>query len=142
MAERAKIAGRLKASFARANEQIALILAEEAPEPEALRPRLHAYICARFLLEEGECDSEDIIELSERSIQKAVQMRGLGVKVSDVSPGCADVSSAAAKKALLLTGLQKALGIEFNAIQAAYYDTVSDLAQAVAQLLKAKKAQT
>ncbi|MGN1002479.1 MAG: hypothetical protein ACI4PC_06875 [Oscillospiraceae bacterium] len=100
------------------------------------------YVYAKFLLSESECSTEKLREISICSVRKAMKLQGKDVPLQDVSGGCRDISSVEAKKVLLFVSVQNALEIRFPAIETAYYETISDLTEAVLRALRAARSNT
>ena len=133
MQVRAQLLRRAEASRA----QIDAILSVPDADAELIRQHLRTYVLGRLGLDET-VEEENILRLSGMSIARSVELANQGVQVSDISPGCSGVSSEAAKKALLLVTLQKALDIRLDKERAAYLETLSDLASELSRCLKAK----
>lgn len=96
-----------------------------------LRSQLQGYVCSKFMLEPGECDSEVLAELSAASIAKVVKLPKGQLAKQDLSMNCAGVSSVETKKILLLIALQRALGIQIDPDLAPEIRTMDDLAALV-----------
>lgn len=132
MADRTKLVEALKRRSAGTQAHIDAILAAPGDEKN-VENHLKSYILLRFALDGT--DEENIAALAKMSLKKLDELRKMGVDINDVSPGCSGVSTDAAKKALLLTSLQKSLGIKLDARKAAYIETVPQLAAAIRQAL-------
>lgn len=89
---------------------------------------VHEYMRCKFLLEPAECTTDDLLDLSEISIQKMLLENDRSVKLSQASATCTDQSSTDVKKVLLSLSLQRALGISLSPEESARTETVSQLA--------------
>lgn len=98
--------------------------------------QLLGYVCSKFMLELGECDSESLSELSAASISKVARIPRGGLAEQDISMNCAGISSVETKKILLLIALQRSLGIQIDPNLVPMIRTVDDLADIVKQALE------
>lgn len=98
--------------------------------------QLLGYVCSKFMLELGECDSESLSELSAASISKVARIPRGGLAEQDISMNCAGISSVETKKILLLIALQRSLGIQIDPDLVPMIRTVDDLADIVKRALE------
>lgn len=98
--------------------------------------QLLGYVCSKFMLELGECDSESLLELSAASISKVARIPRSGLAERDISMNCAGISSVETKKILLLIALQRSLGIQIDPDLVPVIRTVDDLADIVKRALE------
>lgn len=126
----------IKEYSSKANEQLILIKSHTNQNYEFVHTCIKNYVNYKFMLDNDECPSEVILELSEHSIAKAAKLSRDELALVEVSSGCTDVSTAVTKKVLMLLGIQKTLNIKFPTETTAYIDTISDLAQAILEQLK------
>lgn len=98
--------------------------------------QLLGYVCSKFMLELGECDSESLSELSAASISKVARIPRGGLAERDISMNCAGISSVETKKILLLIALQRSLGIQIDPDLVPIIRTVDDLADIVKRALE------
>ena len=98
--------------------------------------QLLGYVCSKFMLELGECDSESLSELSAASISKVARIPRGGLAERDISMNCAGISSVETKKILLLIALQRSLGIQIDPDLVPMIRTVDDLADIVKRALE------
>lgn len=98
--------------------------------------QLLGYVCSKFMLDPGECDSETISELSAASISKVSRIPRGELAQRDLSMNCAGISSVETKKILLLIALQRSLGIRIDPDLAPVIQTVDDLADVVKRAMQ------
>jgi len=126
---------RLKTSDIAATELVAHMRSVGADESE-LYPLIKSYLCLKFMIDESEAHSDELVELAKQSIEQIAGLKKGGLKFVDHSGSCSSVSSAITKKVLLLISLQKALGITFPKEEVAYILTVTQLTHSVAKRLE------
>lgn len=103
------------------------------PDPAGLYPHIKSYLCLKFMLDESDAESDDIVELAARSVEQIAGLKKNGLQFVDHSGTCAAVSSAVTKKILLLIALQKALNITFPRNKTADILSIGQLCEAVAE---------
>ncbi|SKA67113.1 hypothetical protein [Desulfobaculum bizertense] len=120
---------------AEANRQTQLCLDSvgKAPlqlEREAFQAFVRRYIFARFLLNSGDTQSEDLRELAQASIHKASLDAGTSARQPD-TPDCQNSTAADSKRILLQIRLLKDLGVETSPRLLAKAKTVTELADVI-----------
>ena len=128
---------RLEENRSNADAHAAAILSE-GPDSRHLALHLREYVRCKYFLEPDDMTTEDIILLGNRGTERLADLRRSGLEFRDTSAGCTSVSSAVAKKALLILSLGKALGVSFDPDQVAEAATLSDIASLLQALLKEK----
>ena len=98
---------------------------------EKVFSNLRAFILCRFALAEENPAGENVADLAQLSLDKLVKIDRAGA-LQDLSDNCTGASSTIMKKALLITSLQKKLGVTFGEQE---NDTISQLADAVVREL-------
>lgn len=136
MTDTVRFTSDLKRRSAAARDHVDAILASP-DDAAAVERHIRSYILLRFALED-DTPEDSLSALAHMSLKRLDELRKNGVDINDVSPGCNGVSTESAKKALLLVSLQKALGIRLDAMQAAYIETIPQLAGAVSAALSEK----
>ncbi len=132
-----EIRERIERADASARSAVLEILEVKEGAPERIAEPLRRYIQVKYMLERDDMDTEDIIELGKRSLER-VKERGNIVIGMDVSPHCGSAGSSVHKKVLLLISLNKALAISLTPKERAKCDSVQDLAALIAKHLKEK----
>lgn len=92
---------------------------------------LKKYLYLKFMLFDGEEDTEDILKLAEYSVENIAQLKRGGLQFKDRSGTCGSISSGVVKKILLMISLQNALGIQFEKNETADITTISELTEHV-----------
>ena len=101
---------------------------------------LRDYVCRRFFIE-GLADGEDdLVRLSELSIERIFELTGGSGLGGDVSLTCTGASSVQEKIILAELTVQRKLGVHLDPFKAAYIETVSELADALFSGFERKKA--
>ena len=108
-----------------------------APDRRKLYPLVKSYLCLKFMIDESDAHSDNLVELAELSIEQIAGLKKGGLKFVDHSGSCSSVSSAITKKVLLLISLQKSLGIQFPKEEIADILTVTQLTKSIAEQLAA-----
>lgn len=142
MLDKNGIAARLFLADTRAKEQMDRLKAMDSPSLTDYETCIHRYVLAKFLLDdEPNVSTQDLNELASLSVRKAHRLKPAGNErdMLDISGRCGSVSSAAAKKVLLLVALQKEMEIDLTSVDTAYIETTGHLAQTVMQLRNEKK---
>ncbi len=111
-----------------AAKHAALIRASPDLEAEVLHARLRAYILYRFMLNEEQMDSDEIMELARMSIARTLAIQSENVSDLDISNLCSGTSSVISKKVLLFMALQRDLQIRLLPEESASVKTIADLA--------------
>ena len=94
------------------------------------------YVCLKFMLDEADAVSDDILELAQQSIEQIARLKKDGLKFNDHSGTCAAVSSTVTKKILLFMALQKGLGVEFPKSRTPYVTTIGGMAELIISQLQ------
>ncbi|BDF57706.1 hypothetical protein CE91St36_05230 [Christensenellaceae bacterium] len=131
-----QIKERLLQSKKAAAEEAAAILAEKELSERALEMHLKRYLQCKFMLEEQECVSDCIDELSKASIAKSLRLSKELLKEVDIATSCEGATSATIKKVLFFMAVQRELGIRLPADGIAGVETIGDLAKLVFPALK------
>ena len=92
---------------------------------------IRKYILIKFFLSDEVCTEDNIIELSELSIQRVLKISKGDLKAADISVHCAGTSSVIDKKVLLLLAIQKELGIKFNPDETSNAETIRQLSDLI-----------
>jgi len=92
---------------------------------------IRQYILIKFFLSDEACTEDNIIELSELSIQRVLKISKGNLKAADISVHCAGTSSVIDKKVLLLLAIQKQLGIKFNPDETSNAETIRQLSDLI-----------
>ena len=121
-----------------AAREAAAILAEKNPSEAFLTERLMEYLRRKFMLEEGDCASDRIDELSRASIAKSLKISKELLKEVDLATSCEGATSATIKKVLFFMAVQRELGIRLAPDDIAAVETVRDLARLVLPALREK----
>lgn len=131
MSERSELLARVR-SAARQSAALPARLAQ-LPEltAEALRPILLDYIRERFLLRPEDCGSDELMELSEASLRRYIQLFRAGAIDRDSASQCSTASSTVVKKVLLMKAVQDDFGVRFTPAQSAGLTTVTALAREI-----------
>ncbi len=98
---------------------------------ERLYSYVKLYLYLKFMLFEGEEDTEDILELADISTEKIAELKAQGLEFKERSGTCGSISSAVTKKLLLLISLQNALDFKFNTYETADITTLTELTQKI-----------
>lgn len=131
-----QIKERLLQSKKAAAEEAAAILAEKELSERSLEKHLKRYLQCKFMLEEQECVSDCIDELSKASIVKSLKLSKELLKEVDIATSCEGATSATIKKVLFFMAVQRELGIRLPADGIAGVETIGDLAKLVFPALK------
>lgn len=136
MSERSEILARVRS----AAQQSAALPARLAQLPELtvenLYPILLDYIRERFLLRAEDCGSDELMELSEASLRRYIQLYRAGLIDKKSASQCSTASSAVVKKVLLMKAVQDDFGVRFTPAQSAAITTVTALAQEIVRQKK------
>ncbi|MEA5002700.1 MAG: hypothetical protein VB081_04310 [Christensenella sp.] len=116
----------------------AAILANEKPDRKFLNKHLRQYLERKFMLEQDECASDDIDELSKASIAKSLKISKELLKEVDLATSCEGATSATIKKVLFFMAVQRELGIRLAPDDIAQVKTLEDLTELVLPALGAK----
>ena len=98
------------------------------------------YLRQKFLLESGECDTNEILSLANTSIETLLRMNDKSVELAVGSTTCTNQSSTDIKKVLLSITLQQRLGVKMDPVESANCETVEQLAAALYRLRQEKLA--
>ena len=116
-----------------AGERASCCLDEICSHPndyEKVHEALRGFIQNKYLLDDEEMTTDNILALSEISLKKMLS-RYRKETLQDVSSVCSGASSASTKKVLLIMALQKELGIKFDLETYGSIDSVAALSKAV-----------
>jgi hypothetical protein len=97
-------------AHAKAENEAEIIRNESDPSLEFVYEHLRKYILAKFLLSE-DCMEDQLQELGELSLARSIKLDPKMIKKFDKAVPCDNVSSASAKKVMLLYAIQKDLNI-------------------------------
>lgn len=100
----------LSMAHAKAENEAEIIRNESDPSLEFVYEHLRKYILAKFLLSE-DCMEDQLQELGELSLARSIKLDPKMIKKFDKAVPCDNVSSASAKKVMLLYAIQKDLNI-------------------------------
>lgn len=104
---------------------------------EDFRAAVRGFTLSKFLLDEEECDTDDIFALAELSIEKLLRENDKSVKLAQGSNTCTNQSSTDIKKVLLSLTLQRGLGVHFTPAESADLETTQQLADALREAMPA-----
>lgn len=137
--ERKKLVLRLlQRAHAKAEEEAQIIRCKTNPTVEFVHSHLHRYILAKFMLPE-DCEEDDLRTLVELSLSRTTKLDPKLLKELDKATTCDKISSASAKKIMLLYAMQKDLGVHPNAAELTEKKTVAELARLMQSLLIEKQ---
>ncbi|MEA4853438.1 MAG: hypothetical protein VB082_04065 [Christensenella sp.] len=108
-----------------------VILAKKEPSIVFLNQHIKRYLFCRFMLEEGECTSDNIDELCRVSIAKSLKIGKELLKEVDIATSCEGATSATIKKVLFFMALQRELGMRLSPDEIAHVETIKDLAELI-----------
>ncbi len=101
-------------AHAKAENEAEIIRNESDPSLEFVYEHLRKYILAKFLLSDN-CMEDQLQELAEQSLARSIKLDPKMIKKFDKAVPCDNVSSASAKKVMLLYAIQKDLHIHPDA---------------------------
>lgn len=101
-------------AHAKAENEAEIIRNESDPSLKFIYEHLRKYILAKFLLSE-DCMEDQLQELAELSLARSIKLDPKMIKKFDKAVPCDNVSSASAKKVMLLYAIQKDLHIHPDA---------------------------
>jgi len=131
MGERSEILARVRHGGSSGQALRAAMEGSPAPTAGALRPVLHNYILDRLALPPEEGDSDELLELSERSLRRYIRLVREGAVKKGPGNQCSTASSVVVKKVLLMKAIQTELSVRFTPAQAAALTTVTALAEEI-----------
>ena len=121
-----------------AAEQLRMLKNHEYDDRRDFRAIIRDYVNDQFLLEDGDCDSDNLIELSQCSLSK---MRGIDPdilrRISE--SGCRQSTAVIDKKTTLISTLEKKLGVKISMRDYPLVKTVQNLADTLYGLLNDRK---
>lgn len=106
-----------------------------APD-EDMETMVREFISCKYFLSAEEMDTDDIIQLGDRSTEKLANLQKGGLRYADKNAGCTTAGSSTIKKVLLAMALGKAIGRKLNADAVAYAETIPHLAQLIISVRK------
>ncbi len=112
-------------------EQAALIKGQAYLTREFFHKSLRNYILYRFMLDEKECTSENMDEITEISLAKSAGISKELVQDLDIAKTCSGGSSAMTKKVLLLLAVQRDFDVYLPTEGTGNVRTLSDLSELV-----------
>jgi len=115
------------------SEALTLKIKASEKEFDTLYPLIRQYLYFKFMLPEGCCASDDILELAAASVELIAGLKKGGLKFEDRSGSCGAISSSVTKKILLLISLQKALSIQFSKEESPAILTITELTHSILQ---------
>lgn len=124
----------LSMAHSKAEKEAEIIRNELEPSLEFVYEHLRKYILAKFLLSE-ENEEDQLQELVELSLARSMKLDPKIIKKFDKAVPCDNVSSASAKKVMLLYAVQKDLNIHPDAELLTSKKGVRELAALVHSLL-------
>ena len=101
------------------------------PEESFLLERLRKYVLYRFLLNEDECQTDDINEIAKISLAKSLHMDKALMKNIDRESTCDRASPVMTKRLLLFIAIQSELNIQLPPDETPGIKTIADLASLV-----------
>ncbi len=120
----------LTTAHERAAQEAEIIRSEPAPSFEFVFEHLRSYVLAKYLLPDN-CSEEKIKTLAELSVARSQKLDPDVIKQYDKALPCDNVSSASAKRVMLLYSVQKDLGIRAKAADLIANTTLRELAEFV-----------
>lgn len=99
---------------------------------------LYGYISCKYFLEDFELDTENLVELGEKSTAKMAGLQKSGLAFREKSAGCTTASSGVIKKILLAMAVGKCIGKKLDPDQVAATETVAQLADLVIKTRKSE----
>lgn len=110
-------------------EKIIRCLKDGARDVEMVRTVLTDYICYKFMLDESDFTCDNLITLAKISISKAVKNKEVHWDQKD----CHGTTESMTKKIMLISSIERNLGITFSRQEYMDLDTVDDLANIIFQ---------
>lgn len=108
-------------------EDIICCLKGGVQDAEMVKAVLTDYICYKFMLEISDFTSDNLITLAKISISKAVKNKEVHWDQKD----CHGTTESMTKKIMLVSSIERYLGIAFSREEYMALDTVTDLANIV-----------
>jgi len=108
----------------KSEEALAALFKNRSLRYEEVKTALTGYILGKYMLEDHEFCTEDLIELSKISIKKAMANKTLFLDQKD----CHGTTESMTKKILLITSIEKRLSFELTREEYMEIDTIADLA--------------
>jgi hypothetical protein len=102
-------------------------------DTETLHKHLRGYILAKYILDEEDCPTDDIAELTEISLAKSQKIDRRLLEDVDRATGCTSATSAMRKKVLLYIAMERELEIKIPDQEGAIAATIKDLALLIQQ---------
>lgn len=81
---------------------------------EQTRMLVHRYVCSKYLLPDTESPDQSLLELAQKSIERALELKIPIAKESERATTCGAAGTAAMKNALLFMALKKDLQMELS----------------------------
>lgn len=134
--DKTPVAEALRLRAAKAAECLKPFLQDALPNIDDAVHYIRQYIFVKLALEESVETTDNLETLMQLSIDAAAKKYGKdGMQLNDLSPGCTGLSTASAKKALLLASLQNSLSVTLAAVETSEIETVYQLTNALLQAL-------
>lgn len=108
-------------------------LAESYGDEEDIYLHLRKYIMCKFLLEEEDMETDELMLLSVKSISRMLEVNPDELEKMDAE-GCQKTNSVIDKKVMLLLSLEKKLKIQFAEDRTAALTTIKELSREVFRL--------
>lgn len=89
------------------------------------------FISCKYFLSDEEMDTENLIQLGDKSTEKMANLKKGGLEYADKNAGCTTAGSSTIKKVLLAMALGKIIGHRLNADAVAYAETIPQLVQLI-----------
>ena len=101
-----------------------------APDSE-VATLVREFISCKYFLSDEEMDTENLIQLGDKSTEKMENLKKGGLEYADKNAGCTTAGSSTIKKVLLAMALGKIIGHRLNADAVAYAETIPQLVQLI-----------
>ncbi len=139
MEQKERIREMLLEAQKKAAEHVLLIKERVPLSKEYLHRSLRDYILCKFMLEEEECTSDNLDEITEISLAKSAGISKELVKDLDIAKTCSGGSSAMTKKVLLLLAIQKDFAVYLPTEGTGNVRTLPDLSELVWDAMSEKE---
>lgn len=87
----------------------------------------HAYLCAKFMLEPAEIQTDNFYAICQLSAEKAARFPKGTLDAAELASKCGGATTAMNKKVLFLMALKRELGIDISPEEGAAVDCLSQL---------------
>ena len=123
----------------RSAEQVVLIKGQVPLTKDFFHKSLRNYILCKFMLDEEECTSDNLDEITEISLAKSAGISKELVQDLDIAKTCSGGSSAMTKKVLLFLAIQKDFDVHLPTEGTGNVRTLSDLSELVWSVMSKKE---